>query len=114
MGIITLNSFEPVNRSATVGMLAVHPSKAGAFHGIQAIRLLLDYAFGSLNLNRVVGLVFDGNRIYDTIYKRLGAVHEGTLRQAVFKGGEYVDKRVYSMLRDEYQAKGVTSHGGRV
>lgn len=105
VGIITLNGIEAAARSATVGLFAVHPDYGGHWYGVEAIRLLFRYAFDTLNLNRVVGLVFEGNRIAETIYKRIGAVKEAELREAVYKGGRYINKGVYSVLRREYEAE---------
>ena len=69
---------------------------------MEAVRLLLDFAFRDLNLHRVYLHVFDTNAAAIRIYEKVGFVREGVLRQAAHIDGRYVDVMVMSILREEY------------
>jgi RimJ/RimL family protein N-acetyltransferase len=67
--------------------------------------LLLRHGFGTLNLNRVYLRVYADNQYAIRTYEKVGFVHEGRLRQAVYKYGKYSDVLMMSVLREEWDAK---------
>ena len=69
--------------------------------GSDALRTLIKYGFQELNLNKIWCEVFSNNAAID-IYRRIGFVDEGVLRQNVFKHGKYLDSFVLSLLREEW------------
>ena len=69
--------------------------------GSDALRTLLKYGYEELNLNKVWCEVFSNNAAID-VYRRIGFVDEGVLRQNAFKNGEYLDGLVLSLLREEW------------
>jgi RimJ/RimL family protein N-acetyltransferase len=70
--------------------------------GSEAIRLLLDHAFGTIGLHRVALEVYDFNPRARHVYTRLGFRHEGTLRHALRFDGEWVDAHVMAVLADDW------------
>ena len=44
------------------------------------------------------------NEASKRVVEKLGFVHEGTKRDDAFVGGEYVDREVYAVLADEWEA----------
>lgn len=60
------------------------------------------YGFEQLNLNRVSLQVLDTNVRAQKLYRALGFVDEGRLRQAQYKNGRYVDVLLMSILRSEH------------
>lgn len=69
--------------------------------GTDALKVLLRYGFNEMNLNRVWCEVFEFNKAID-IYKKLGFIKEGKLRQSVFTKGKYYDSYILSMLRSDF------------
>jgi RimJ/RimL family protein N-acetyltransferase len=67
----------------------------------EASRLLLRFAFDTLGLHRVFLQVNITNQQAIRLYRRLGFVEEGVLREAVFAGGCFIDRLVLSMLARE-------------
>ena len=65
---------------------------------------MLDYGFGTLNLNRMQLRVNRTNPGARRAYEKAGYVSEGTLRQAVYADGEYSDLELMSVLRVEWEA----------
>jgi RimJ/RimL family protein N-acetyltransferase len=74
-------------------------------YGTDAMRLLLQHGFNTLNLNRVALDVYDTNLRAVRSYEKAGFVHEGRKRQAIFKDGRYVDILQMSVLRAEWEGR---------
>lgn len=70
----------------------------------QSARMLIDYAFDELELNRIVIKCASGNQPSRNIPERLGFSHEGTERDGErFPDGHFVDLEVYSLLKKEWK-----------
>ena len=76
----------------------------GKGFGTQAIRLLLDYAFGCLNFHRVAMGVVGFNERALHFYESVGFRREGVQRDGYFHGHRYHDFVLMSILEDEYRA----------
>lgn len=102
-GVIALKSIDRVNRSASIGyyLAATHQGRGLV---TQSCRILLDYAFRELQLNRVDILCAPANHKSRRIPERLGFTLEGTLRQAQWLYDHYVDLSVYAMLKQEWES----------
>jgi len=66
--------------------------------------LLLQYAFATLNMNRIELTVFEFNEQALRCYRKLGFVEEGRRRQRRFVAGRYWDQLDLAILRTEWQA----------
>lgn len=69
----------------------------------RACRLLIDYAFGELGMNRIEIRCSTENKRSAAIPQRLGFTLEGTLRQSV-RNGRFHDFAIYGLLADEWNA----------
>ena len=105
VGVVTVNDIHPIHRSATVGMLAVHPDtpKRG-WCGYYAGQELVKRGFDALNLNRLDCRVMAHNKPIQTLIKRIGFTLEGVVRDAIYKNGEFVDIKLFSLLREDWNA----------
>lgn len=74
----------------------------GKGYGEQAMRLLLDYAFNALNLNRIYLYSMAHNKPAYNLYRKLGFKHEGVRRQDVFINGKYCDTVFMGILKKEW------------
>ena len=77
----------------------------GKGYGGEAMRLLLDYAFGELNLHRVQLTVFAYNERAIALYEKLGFVREGVYREFMARDGVRYDMYLYGLLRREWEAR---------
>lgn len=100
-GFFTLNNVNYSRNSALIGNIAVKQGSSPSL-GLKASKWALNYCFETLNLNRVYGHTWSDNPKMDAFYQRLGAVHEGTEREHTWKNGQYVDMKVWGILRKEY------------
>ena len=71
--------------------------------GTEAVKLILRFGFGTLNLNRVFLRVYAENVRAQRAYEKAGFILEGTMRQAVYKHGKYGDVHLMSVLRSEWK-----------
>jgi ribosomal-protein-serine acetyltransferase len=96
--------FHTVNwrdRSTSIGYwLAAGEQGRGTM--TNAVRVMVDHAFRSMGLNRVVITAAVHNDRSRAIPQRLGFVEEGTLRQGVRVGDRYFDDVVHSMLAEDW------------
>jgi len=69
---------------------------------LESEKLLLQYAFETLNMHKVTGGANVENKGSWKVIERVGFVKEGILRDTVYRNGKYYDAYIYSMLRNEY------------
>lgn len=96
--------FDWVARSAEVGIMLGDKTVWNQGYGSEAMSLLLCHGFETLNLNRIYLRVYAGNKRAIRAYEKVGFVHEGRMRQAVYKHGSYSDVLYMSVLREEWDA----------
>lgn len=103
-GSVRLKDIDPIARKAAVGYFL-----GGQFTGrgiaTSALRAILDYGFGPLDLNRMELRCAAGNGPSRRVAERLGFVQEGLLRQEEFLNGVFVDTEVYGLLRADFEAQ---------
>jgi diamine N-acetyltransferase len=104
IGTIGLFELDLVNGSAGLGLSVGAAADRGQGHGSDMLRALLDWAFGFQRLERIWLDVFDINPGAQRVYERVGFVHEGVLRHAVFREGRYIDVHRMAILADEWRA----------
>jgi RimJ/RimL family protein N-acetyltransferase len=104
VGNIGLHDIQRENRRAVLGIIIGEKAYWGRGYGADAIRAVLRWAFGYLNLNRVTLSVYSYNERAIRCYQKCGFRHEGTMRQAHYVDGQYFDEWVMGVLRDEFLA----------
>lgn len=77
----------------------------GKGFGKESMLLILKYCFDDLGMERVTLDTFDGNEKASNLYKSLGFIDEGTLRNATKKNGVFYNLNLKSMLSSEYAKK---------
>lgn len=70
----------------------------------EVIRIVLQYGFVEMNLNKIYLYTLDGNARARSVYERNGFVEEGILRQHHFCVGRFQDLHHYSILREEWRS----------
>jgi RimJ/RimL family protein N-acetyltransferase len=91
-----------LNQAAEFGIMIGDKSYWNRGYGTEAVRLLAQHGFNTLNLNRIYLRVLETNPRAIRAYEKAGFTHEGRQRQAEFKDGGYIDMLVMSMLKDEF------------
>ena len=81
------------------------PNERGKGYGKEALKLMLDYCFINLHMERVSLDYFEGNKVASALYESMGFKHEGLARNACKKDGKYYNLNLMSILRSEYYGK---------
>jgi ribosomal-protein-alanine N-acetyltransferase len=104
LGTVTLVRFDFTHRRAEVGYIL---GREHWGHGYinEALRVLLDFVFGVLELHRLEADVDPRNAASIRTLERLGFQREGYLRERWQVGGEIMDSLFYGLLRPEWEKR---------
>ncbi len=102
VGQTALVRIDLVSRAAVFFIAIYNPAFWSQGFAGEATRLMVDYAFNVLNLNRIQLHVCCDNDHAVKAYQHAGFKVEGTLRQAMYHHNRYCDFFVMSILREEY------------
>jgi RimJ/RimL family protein N-acetyltransferase len=80
----------------------VLPEYQGEGYGTEAARVAVDYVFSAHEVRGLQAQAFAPNEGSVGVLENLGFTREGTLRDARFRDGEYVDVVWYGLLREEW------------
>jgi RimJ/RimL family protein N-acetyltransferase len=97
-----LFDFDHQAHRASSGIMIGDKSYWDQGYGTDAMLLLLEHAFMTLNLNRVDLHVFEHNQRALKVYNKIGFIEEGRLRDYGYRNGEYFDTLIMSILRAEW------------
>lgn len=73
----------------------------GKGYATEAIRQLIDFAFGELDLLRVYACVFGNNTASMKVLEKAGLEREAVIKSSIFKAGEVLDAYIYSLRNRE-------------
>ncbi len=102
IGITSFLRIDWVGRMAIFYIAIAEKENWSKGYGSETTRMMTDYAFGTLNLNRIQLHVSVENKAAVHSYKKAGFQVEGTLRQAMFHNNHYSDFYVMGMLKEEW------------
>jgi ribosomal-protein-alanine N-acetyltransferase len=75
----------------------------GRGYASEAAAQVIRYGFETRTFNRIEATVFSYNAASARVVEKCGMTFEGLHRQGVRKGEEYIDVRMYSILKSEFQ-----------
>ena len=113
VGEVVLSDVSPENRSAALRIAIWRRGSRDKGFGTAALRLVLDFAFVRLSLNRVELEVYASNPRARRVYEKLGFVAEGVRRQALWWDNEPVDAIVMALLAADYRSSRQAAGAGR-
>ena len=102
VGDVGLMNLDQRIRSAEIGIFIGDKSCWDKGYGTEALQMILDFGFGSVNLNRIYLRVFETNPRGIHCYEKVGFQHEGRMRQAYYLDGKYIDVLLMSILKSEW------------
>lgn len=105
VGNLKLEPIDWRHGKATLGIMIGDGSARGRGIGTEAILLVLRFAFEKLGLHRVALGVTADNLPGIKCYRKIGFVDEGRFREAIRRGGGYVDHLWMAVLADEFKAR---------
>jgi len=105
IGFVALHSIEWNNRAANLAIGIGNPTHRGQGYGTDALRVVLRYAFHELSLERVGLNVNANNARAIRAYEKVGFHHEGAMRHALLRDGEWQDRIIMGILYEEWDAE---------
>jgi RimJ/RimL family protein N-acetyltransferase len=93
----------PAWRQTDLSIILGEKDTWGQGYGSEAIRLLLDYAFGNLNMHRVSLGVVGFNEHALRFYEKVGFRREGVQRDGYYCDHRYSDFVMMGILEDEFR-----------
>lgn len=107
IGDVSMFDFVPQCRRAEMGYsLAADCHGRGLMH--EALTALVDFAFTTLDLNRIEADIDPRNTASARSLERLGFAREGFLRERWIVAGEVSDTALYGLIRRDWAARGRT------
>jgi len=102
IGWCSLTQWNPAYRSASLGY-CFDGAAWGHGYATEAARALLQWAFPTLDLNRVQAETDTRNTASARVLEKLGFVREGTLRENCIVNGEVSDSWLYGLIGSDSQ-----------
>ena len=102
VGLIGLLSIDHTNKKAEYYVTLGEREFLGRGIAGRASRLLLEYAFAELSLNRVYLYTEVDNTAAIKSYERIGFRREGLLKNDLFSKGRFVDRYVYGITKKAF------------
>ena len=104
IGTVNLQDINPYHNVAELGLMIGNSDYWGKSASEEAVSLVLDFAFDTLELNRVTGGTYSTNIGMIFTYKRLGFTREGVMRKSILEGDKYIDAWRWGILSDEWKS----------
>lgn len=104
VGHVTLFGGALPVRAATLAVM-IGSEHVGQGFGTDAVRVLTDYGFREMGLNRIEIRVHAFNDRAQAVYRRIGYRQEGVRRDATFHDGRFHDEVVMSVLAREWTGR---------
>lgn len=102
-GALRLHSIDAHDRRASLAIALLDPAMLGRGIGTRAMSILLDHAFGAMNLHRITIRVIDYNARAIAAYTKLGFRVEGREREAAQVGDVRHDDIIMGLLAPEWR-----------
>jgi len=99
-GEVVINEWDPDNLSCSFRIALAADARDKGF-GTEATRLIVDYVFDQLPINRLELDVFAFNPRAIAVYEHIGFVREGVAREALLWDGDFVDSIKMSIIRSD-------------
>lgn len=104
LGFVALFAIDSTHRKAEFAIM-MDPKQQGKGYAKIATKLAMDYAFRTLNLNKLYLIVDEVNKKAEHIYEKSGFKREGVLKDEYFVDGEYHSVVYMSIFQNEYLNK---------
>jgi len=100
IGLIDLFDFDPRNNRAGVGILIQDSSNRNSGIGTEALDLLLQYAFTTLNLHQLYANIDIENEASLALFTNFGFQNIGVKKQWNLINGRYKDEALFQLINN--------------
>ncbi|PID94045.1 MAG: GNAT family N-acetyltransferase [Bacteroidetes bacterium] len=100
IGCVDLFDFDPTNRRAGIGIL-IDKEERGKGFGKEALEILIDYAFNTLNLHQLYCSILESNKQSITMFQNLGFQESGQKRDWTLVDGIWQNEHFLQLMKRE-------------
>ena len=101
VGIFQVRQLEPTFKTAEWGFALGVPFWGAGLYA-EGARLVVDFAFGTVGVNRLEARAAVKNGRGNGALAKVGAVKEGVLRKSFLKDGQYLDQALWAIVREDW------------
>ncbi|PKM82240.1 MAG: UDP-4-amino-4,6-dideoxy-N-acetyl-beta-L-altrosamine N-acetyltransferase [Firmicutes bacterium HGW-Firmicutes-14] len=98
IGSVFLKDIDHANEKAELGIFIGEDDALGNGYGAEAVKLMVEYGFYTLNLNRIFLKVFKDNLEAIRSYEKVGFIREGVLRSDIIKDNQEKDVLIMGLI----------------
>lgn len=109
IGVASIMDIDRQNGHARISLGIADTSKRLNWYGIDLMIVLCDIVFYQFGFNRCYMCINDNNQLGLRTAVNFGFHAEGQLRNHIFTGGQYVDRWVLGLMKDEYERISIVS-----
>jgi RimJ/RimL family protein N-acetyltransferase len=102
IGFTSLKNIDLTNSKAELSMLLGNKLHWGKGHAKEARKLLINFAFNELGLNKIYTYNWIKNEKIIALNQKLGFQIDGVLRNDIFFKGEFRDIAIMSILKNDW------------
>nr|WP_307992862.1 GNAT family protein [uncultured Niameybacter sp.] len=104
IGDVALQDIDRKNRKCSVGMGIAKIEHRSKGYGQQAVRLMLEYGFKYLGMERITADTLEINIGAQKSLEKCGFILEGVERKSVYLNDKKYDRLCYAILKEEYES----------
>jgi RimJ/RimL family protein N-acetyltransferase len=108
VGLLQVRQLDPAFEAAE-WECTIAPASRGTGVFLEAARLVGSFVFGTLGSHRLEARVPLRNGRAQGALRKLGAVQEGVLRRSMRRGGDYVDQALWSVLKEDWGERWIST-----
>lgn len=101
IGMVGLFKINYIYQTAEIGIFIGETKYWGKGIGTEAVNMILDYAFNTLNFRKILGGVNTTNTQSLKMFKKVGFIEEGHLKDMEFINGEWTDLKWLSIFKKD-------------
>lgn len=105
IGNIKLDFYDPSAKVIELGILIGEKNYWGKGIGYEAGKLVIDYAFSNLDIRKIWAAVYSNNPASKRMFEKLGFKIEGIQKEHICINGQYLDKLLMAIFKQEWQQK---------
>lgn len=99
LGLVDLFDFDPKNNRVGLGIVVKDAARRNEGFGSEAVKLLIDYVFGHLDIHQIYVNVAVTNVASIKLFSKFGFALIGVKKQWNKVGTSYVDEAMYQLIK---------------
>lgn len=103
IGVIELVDIDLRTRNCELGIFIGDGNFLDKGFGHDAVKVMLDFCFKQLNMNKVAVKIIEYNKKSMEFFKKFGFKEEGILREDYFADGKYYNMHIFGLLAKEWK-----------